>query len=338
MTSPTPPGTRSVDRSRAGWFACSILALAPSCRQVARDMTGDVAYASGGRVVLLDVDSGRERVLVEDNGYDRPLVWLPDGRRLVHWNHAGGAWDLWSIDVESGEHVNLTRSADDSRSAVGSPDGRWIAWMKGGAGTWVMRSDGTGGHAVHDLGHRDAPPAWSPSSQRLVLTHLEDGSMSLHLVELADGTVTATKELGRGEAVAFVDESRLLVLAYLGDTYDLVIVDVDSGEREPVTRNEAFEGAVALSPARDRIAFVESDDSGSRLVALELGNDETRVLAEVEGTYSPPSFSSDGEFLVYESGPRGEMRVHAVRFDGGAVPIELTSAGATTPVWRPAAR
>ena len=268
--------------------------LAPACRSphppaAAGSRPDTIAFNRGGTILLLDVATGRETVLVADNSYARPLHWLSSGERLVYWNHDGGAWDLWSVEPESGERRNLTRSASDARSAASSPDGRTVAFQRGGQGVWLMDADGGNERRVHERGHRDAPPAWSPSGRLLAFTDLESGpgdasALVVHVVEFEDdrvagNRVAGARRIGGGEAQFFLDDRTLVVSTAHGGQRELVAVDLASGERSPLTASAARDDNAVLSPDRRRFAWVESGEEASRLMVMGADGSNARALA-----------------------------------------------------------
>ncbi|MCA8951964.1 MAG: PD40 domain-containing protein [Planctomycetes bacterium] len=330
---------------------CMLLAAAG-----AQSPSGSIAYAVNGRIELVDVASGECTVLVEHNTYDRPLHWLPDGSRLCYWNHDGGAWDLWTVDPENLERTNLTRSARDNRSPAASPDGSLIAFHRGGDGVWLMAPDGSRQRRIHALGHRDDAPVWAPSGRRLAFVDFEpvgdDRVRSvIHLVELGAGAAAeeaempASRALGSGEPMFFLDEQELVIAAAHEGRPDLLALDLDTGVRRPLTATAAREFRAVLAPDRRRMAWIESggDADGDRLLVQDVADGEPREVAHPEHWYAAPSFAPDGNCLAFESGPARDARqVFVVGLDGGLDggdsvrgPRQVTRAGGSFPAWRP---
>ena len=303
--------------------------------------TGSIAFARAATIVLLDVATGQEKVLVADNQYDRPLTWTPDGKRLLYWNHAAGAWDLWAIDVASGARTNLTRSARDNRSPAVSPDGQYVAFHRGGDGVWRMGADGSDPKQLDPRGHRDAAPAWSPSGARLAFTDLQHGAedrarMVMHVLDLKtdDGAVAARRDLGDGEAAFFLDEDHLIATGPFEGAVEVLAIDVRDGSRRRLTRTAARGHNPVLSPDRRRIVWVEVGDT-AQLTSMATDGSDVCELATMENAYAPPTVSPDSGFVVYESGPdRRSLQLYLVPIRGGAV-RPLTHEGGSLAVWRP---
>ncbi|MEO6596459.1 MAG: hypothetical protein ABIP94_17040 [Planctomycetota bacterium] len=329
------------------WLAAVLSVLAPGLAQDSSEQapeagspTGVIAFNRSGKILVLSLETGVETVLVENNVYDRPLTWLPASDRLVYWNHDGGAWDLWSVDAGSKQRVALTKSASDSRSAVGSPDGKVIAFMRGDMGVWSMDASGANQVQLDARGHRDAPPAWSPSGARLAFTDLTstgDTTVSLasFVVQLEAGKAKSATELGHGEVAFFLDETHVLLEASHEGARELVVVDVESGVRRALTKSVDVDSRAVLSPDRSRIAWVERSKQNATLKIMRVDGSEVRALAPIHHLFSRPSFSPDGRFLAYDSGPdRVSLQAFIVPTTGGSARA-VTKDGGSCPVWRP---
>ncbi len=151
--------------------------------------------------------------------------WSPDGERIVYTG-ANKALDDLQLAVMDADGTGHTRLADDTvatpSEATWSPDGRLIAFISPSGSyaseapvAWnedifTMNADGTNVRQVTDAeGNDHWPPAWSPDSGRLVYT--------------ADGTPLD----GRG-----------------GEDYrcQLIMVDLETGEKTPLTDHDAYDG------------------------------------------------------------------------------------------------
>lgn len=301
---------------------------------------GSIAFNRNGKILLIDAATGVETELVAKNDYDRPLAWLPAGDRLIYWNHDGGAWDLWAVDPKTKETANLTKSASDNRSASGSPDGKSIAFMRGGDGLWIMDADGKNRTRLDRRGHRDAPPAWSPTGKRLALVDLASGpndssTLTTLVLDLDGRKATAVRDLGAGEAAFFLDDARLVLAAAHEGAQELVVVDLEKGTRNALTKSVASDRDAVLSPDRKSIAWIESTKKGSTLKIMAADGTGARELAPVHSLYAPPTFSPDGRHIAYESGPsRTTLQIYVVPTSGGP-PSALTKDGGSFPTWRP---
>jgi Tol biopolymer transport system component len=319
-------------------LALPLVAAAVPCQNPPAP-SGEIAFTRGGAILLVDAASGKERTLVPDNTSDRPIAWMPDGSRLLYWNHDGGAWDLWAIEVKTGGRTNLTANARDNRSPAPSPDGKRIAFLSGADGLSVMNSDGTDRRVLSSQGHRDQPPAWSPSGTLLAFGDLErgdddDARMALRLVD-ANEKEPKTRLLGDGTPAFFVDEHHLVASADHAGENELVVVDVRDGSRRALTDSPAWDRNAVLTPDQRHIVWVQVDAGGSKVCVMALDGSGARDLAPIVNHFASPSVSPDGRHVAFESGDdRKKRRIYVVSIDGGeAKPV--TGEGIGFPVWRP---
>jgi Tol biopolymer transport system component/DNA-binding winged helix-turn-helix (wHTH) protein len=150
-------------------------------------------------------------------------------------------------------------------------------------------------------------------------------------------------------------------LAYTTDergNLDVVVQPLGGGEPIRIAATDADEAQAAWSPDGTRLAFVSARDHGGRLGAmLKAGNllalysnsshGDIYVVPALGGTPAKlvedghyPSWSPDGQKVVFTSNRTGVIHLWTVASDGGA-PQRLTPAGSTIdyqPAWSPDGR
>jgi dipeptidyl aminopeptidase/acylaminoacyl peptidase len=129
-----------------------------------------------------------------------------------------------------------------------------------------------------------------------------------------DGRVTDTTISQDGEVVVLVENRS-------GDTR-LVLWRPSTEEREVLFDPRADVSAPSLSPAGDRIAWVQGGSSSGEVLVAELPALATRTVVESGGD---PAWSPDGHSIVYTTRRSGEgTAVYATAADGGE-PLKLTN-------------
>jgi Tol biopolymer transport system component len=296
---------------------------------------GCIAFMRDGGVWIVAAAGGEPVCLVEDAGYDRPLVWTPDGRRLVFWKHTRG-WDLLAVDVRTKAVTNLTKTGDDCRSASFSPDGSRMAFMKGGAGLWISGPGDAPARQLSQLGHRDDPAAWSPDGTRLVLTDLQsDGGAiapALFLIDLEGGPA---RRLASGSEARFLpDGRRLVAVVSSGHRRDVAILDLEGRVLEWLDESPAYEHSLAVAPDGRSVAWIRGSERGDGIERYDLGEKKLVRIASMSGVrMTTLSFAPDSRHVVagIEADGRGEAFIGARMGDEPWRGI----GGARFPAWCP---
>ena len=298
--------------------ALAVLLLAAACAGCGSHDAGKIAFTamadSGPRLLIADGNGGSDPIVVERAaGADYPL-WSPDGslvafydsdakstyisavradgthyRRLLDdqntnppftWTGESGIAVQWNgieaVGVDGRGRRRLAAGFEPS----GSPDGRRVAFVRGGS-VFVMKSDGTGAHAVArpdgSIAYDDYPAIrWSPDSHRIAY------------VTWAYKNPKTTCE-SSGDCT-YVDPATNIVLCVLH------IVDVDTGTRATVGGGGLLGSAyrqcsIAWTADSTKVAFTRN---GTLYAVTADGRHEQRLVRGLA-----PAFSPDGRRLAF---------------------------------------
>lgn len=285
---------------------------------------GEIAYMRSGKVWLVNADgSGRRKIA--DGSYDRPLVWSPNGDKLIYWKEEP-SWNLFSWDYRSGRVTNLTRNrTQDNRAASFSRDGSKIAFMSGQKGLCIMNADGSGLRVLSERGHRDEPPQWVSDS---VIAFLDtpDGKWRMLYFDLDKG------ELTHGPA-AFYARSH-------GDEHFAYIL---SSEPTKIRRGSFLQdvwnvldlGGIRILNfewAPDRSMLVKTLKPAERLYWLSQTGQRRFLMDLRKDGWHGVSPSPDSRFAALSNGKRGIESIYVIPRAGGK-PRDI--AKGVWPAWRP---
>ncbi|MEO7241073.1 MAG: Tol-Pal system beta propeller repeat protein TolB [Sphingomicrobium sp.] len=130
------------------------------------------------RVFVIEIASGRERLLVPGGMITFAPRFSPNGRQIVFSMAQGGNTDLFVVGADGGTPQRLTNAPGTDTSPSFSPDGRRIVFESDRSGTqqlYVMNADGSGQRRISFGGGRSASPAWSPRGDLIAFTRIGAG-------------------------------------------------------------------------------------------------------------------------------------------------------------------
>lgn len=139
-------------------------------------------------IYVMNGDGSRVRNLTRNSANDWSPAWSPDGRKIVFASTRGnGQLSLWIMRADGTGAARLTTGTDEYPSW--SPKGDWIAFGHGlpQSDIWVVRPDGSEGHALADSLEPEWLPAWSPSGEKIVFVRGYEGQTTLWIMN-ADGS------------------------------------------------------------------------------------------------------------------------------------------------------
>lgn len=235
----------------------------------------------------------------------------PDGRSFVFVSDHRGTPDLWLRQVAGGDPIPLTNDASTEDGPAYAPDGDTIYFARldpSGASIW--RIGALGGHAQKVVDGR--LPAVSRDGRRLAFLRDGPDGSTLMVGELGGGSWRA---LWRGllggalaSAPAWSPDGRSVSFTQFGlfAPSNLVIIDVESGQPQQVTRfmkaNEGVRSHTWLPDNRHiLVAFVPFQRQLARSDLGILNVDDgsiQRLTMAIESGYSAPSLSADGARLI----------------------------------------
>lgn len=248
--------------------------------------------------------------------------WTPDGKHLITANrNVGVAGDLTleQLDIVTGakQPINYDHSVNDQDLEPRySPDGKWIAFRRGIAPFSNLCVMSASGGAVRQLTHvstRIRGYTWTRDGSALIFASNLRGAYELFAIGIADGSV---HPLGVRPAeypdAARADQTIVYEIPRANSALAEVSVGGD-GKPTLLAASTGSDGAPALSPEGNRIAFV-SDRSGSQQLWL---------YDAVARTASPLTDYQDTVLLNPNWGLNGKQLLVTARHGDSASLVEI---------------
>ncbi len=141
-------------------------------------------------IVLVEVASGEERVLVDEPAHDLDPVFSPGGDQVFYSSAKEGDLDLWRLDLASGERTRLTQAEGLELSPLPVSDHElvFVAKVRGSDSVSVLDSrTGTTRTLVEEPIASQMRPALRPDGRLLVVPLPSPESWELWLQDLAGG-------------------------------------------------------------------------------------------------------------------------------------------------------
>lgn len=254
---------------------------------------------------VVELETGRTRMLRSDDADNDMEAWSPDGGRIAYVRKSPGTQDdgIWLVNAD------------------GSGARRAIPAARGGLGAashlWGWTSDGR--------------LAWSYTSSPLTLTDITSGAETHIGPFVGDARGLSFRSAAPRLAGSFTDTQNCpgtFVLIGDGAPERTLVGEPNRGKCSQWHRN------VRWNPTRDEVLYIREGSGGSELHIHELSGVTQRVAPQAEVVFA--EWSAAGTHLVYvhrdaqlqrQDNPRRGTELRYARRDGGDERVIFTPRG-----------
>lgn len=243
------------------------------------ELRGRIAFASGKSgdydLWTLDLEDGAYRQLTTTHAWNDKPAWSPDGEWIAYTCNVSGFSDIYRIPSQGGEPEPITSTGRWCDCPAYSPDGSTIAYISNVAGNndvWLMDADGRNPRRITTYEGSDGHVCWTPDGGSLIWSSDRD----------------------------------------MGDA-DLWQVDLNNNEKTQLTGAYGADIDPQVSPDGRFVAFVSNrayrldpenifHDRDKDIYLQELASGECVRLTESQGADAAPTWSPDGDMILYTAG------------------------------------
>ncbi len=196
------------------------------------------------------------------------------------------------------------------------------------------------GHQVADVAYEKLTGGARYFDTRIVYVD-ETGSKDKRLKRLAimDQDGANVRLLSQGRELVLTPRfsptaQEITFMQYVGDQPRVMIMNLETGQREVVGNFQGMTFAPRFSPDGQRLVMSLQSGGDSGLLEMDLRSKQVRNLTSGGGINTGPSFAPDGRQIVFESDREGTQQLYTI----GGAGIRRLSAGDgrySTPVWSP---
>ncbi len=276
-------------------------------------------------IKIIDAETQKDSVLVDDPANDESPVFTPDGRYVIFHSDRLGKKALFGLALATGKQIQLTNAKQNDLDPDISPDGKDMIFTSdrtGNKNIWITKlvldSVGKQAHyllAVTDDTSDSYQARFSANGDKIVYVSEKKGSPDIWIKEIKSNkttqfTIDERNELNPG----FTDDDQtVLFQSDWAKRWSIWKTAEEGGLPLPVTRDKLPYGKdedPAASPTHPIIAFTRSwyDDRDVWILSSSGGEKTTRTLTkdntnqETHGRWSP-----DGKKVVFQAGKNTDV-------------------------------
>ena len=253
-------------------------------------------------------------------------------------------YQLQLADADGENPQAMLTSPRPILSPAWAPDGIRIAYVsfenRTQSAIYIQnRQEGSREKAISRGGINGAP-SWSPDGQRLALTLSNEGNPEVYVYQIGSGQL---RRITDSDAIdtepVWSDNDTLIFTSDRSGAPQLYEVPARGGRASRITFEGNYNASATVSSDGNTVAFVHGAGAGFQIAAMDRKSGLFQVLTQ--GTLDEsPSFSPNGQMIIYATEKDGRGTLGAVSLDGSVVQsLTLDDGGSVRePAWSPYAQ
>lgn len=273
----------------------------------------------GSNVEIMDVATGRRRIVYHaDNSIQAPN-WTRDGKALI-WNQDG---KLYRFDIATRQPaaINTGPRIRNNNDHVLSFDGKWLgisdqsdSASRNQSVVYVVPTEGGTPQRVTTL-FPSYLHGWSPDGKHLVFTGIRASAIDIYRIPVTGGTEEPlTKDQAMNDGPEYAPDGRIYFNSTRSGKMQVWRMNGDGSAPAQLTNDQFNNWFPHVSPDGRSIVYIAfppdidpKDHPWYKHVLLRrmsIDGGQSSVLAYVyggQGTINVPSWSPDGKFIAFVS-------------------------------------
>ena len=250
-------------------------------------------------------------------------------------------YQLQLADADGENPQAMLTSPRPILSPAWAPDGVQIAYVsfenRTQSAIYIQdREQGSRVKAISRAGINGAP-SWSPDGQRLAITLSHEGNPEVYVFQIESGEL---RRITQSDAIdteaVWADNDTIIFTSDRSGGPQLYEVSARGGRASRITFEGNYNASATVSSDGRTVAFVHGAGAGFQIAALDRNSGLFQVLTQ--GTLDEsPSFSPNGQMIIFATEKNGRGTLGAVSLDGSVVQsLTLDDGGSVRePAWSP---
>lgn len=250
-------------------------------------------------------------------------------------------YQLQLADADGENPQAMLTSPRPILSPAWAPDGIRIAYVsfenKTQSAIFIQdRQQGSRVKVVSREGINGAP-SWSPDGKSLAVTLSFEGNADIYVLRVDSAQL---RRITDSEAIdteaVWLSNDKIVFTSDRSGGPQLYEVSARGGRANRITFEGKYNTSASISPDGSTVAFVHGTSTGFQIGAIDLASGLFQTLTQ--GTLDEsPSFSPNGQMIIYATEKNGRGTLGAVSLDGSVVQsLSLDDGGSVRePAWSP---
>lgn len=232
-------------------------------------------------IFVMNSDGSNQRQMTKDTTKNICGNWSPDGSMMVFLSNRDGNMEIYLMAADGSNQRRLTNNSTPESHVQWSPDSKKIVYLSNTDGNqeiYTLNIDGRNMTNLTYTTNNEMFPCWSPDGKTILFSSDKEGGWKIYQMN-SDGT----------------DQKRLTK------------TDTHLWELYPVWSPKGSKISYFTHEPKTRISNIHvMDDNGENSKQLTFSNhvDED------------PSWSPDGNFIVFQSNRNGNYQIFTMKSDG----------------------